>query len=619
MDVQTTPGSMNTSTSHPPPDASPNFIPIVRSPHVVVPLSSDPSAHLVHDISSVFPNQGELTDSLPNCMHVSIPPSATMNTMDIRRVSPSKLALTQTLIPNFQPPRDSFGNGILPHMDGNIEMDSPSDSHIPPPPVHPLPPAYTVGTSSLASALDTMAASMGVQGRSRAGSSASPGSHVASGFQSVNGVLTSVDSGGVHFPPSNAPNGNGGVDNPPSGQPLMAVGDVLGRCVILILKFLCVCIYRFVNSIAQTANSAREACSLGQSAEANVKIDELKRAISWVSEAIAKIESLSLTESSPPLGITSAIFTKHSPQAVSALIGGNPVANNPHAMHGQNNLDGLDVSRKRCASSMAESGDRVIKAPKMEPQEDPKLTIAASPTKPLPTHIFPPPSSSLSSTIANRSLPSSTTPSRQPSPPVMPMNLLQQPLSAAVSFTNALPPGPPIDFGLSSSVPPHSAPPFPLGARNRSSWSDTPVTLPNRHHQHSLSGTSLSAAVNFHGLAVGPPPSSSLPFTAPGTFGSPSTSPPKQRPIANGNTSIGPPQNRIARSGSITSPVNPLSYGFAEVPPMDPFEFSRPSTSIPASQSQRTSPESEEDDETEDDTGDMQWRCGNNQVGILTR
>jgi len=46
-------------------------------------------------------------------------------------------------------------------------------------------------------------------------------------------------------------------------------------------------LFDLVYSIAHTANSARQACSLGHSATAGMKIDELKKTITLVSELIA--------------------------------------------------------------------------------------------------------------------------------------------------------------------------------------------------------------------------------------------------------------------------------------------------------------------------------------------
>jgi hypothetical protein len=241
MDVQIASTSMDTSISHSP-NMSPSFLSMVRSPRVVVPISADSSAHLLQDMSSVFPNPGELPNALPNSMHVSIPEFSapiTMNTMDVLRVSPSTLPPTPGLLPSFQSQCDPFA--IPSHLDGKIEMDTPSSSgsepQMPAPPMHTMQSPYTLAPSSLAAALSSIGVSVG---RSRAGSSASLGRHVppisAVGYPSVNGGLPSMDSAGVQFPPANYSNGTRRLESPPesaSRQPFMAVGDMLGRCASL--------------------------------------------------------------------------------------------------------------------------------------------------------------------------------------------------------------------------------------------------------------------------------------------------------------------------------------------------------------------------------------------------
>jgi hypothetical protein len=67
--------------------------------------------------------------------------------------------------------------------------------------------------------------------------------------------------------------------------------------------------------------------------------------------------------------------------------------------------------------------------------------------------------------------------------------------------------------------------------------------------------------------------------------------------------SISPPQGRINRSGSINSPGKAPSYGFTDVPAIDSFEYPQPSTSMSSVPISSLTPDSDDEDETEDETG----------------
>src|SRR6267154_686662 len=123
----------------------------------------------------------------------------------------------------------------------------------------------------------------------------------------------------------------------------------------------------------QTANQARADCSVGQTAHANVKVDQLKKAVALVSELIAATRladgsSPPSDKSSPPV----VSGTRASPPNLSGSGTGPPYV--PLLPGGdtksQDSTGAPDhESRKRCASSMTE-GDRAIKAMKMEPPDD---------------------------------------------------------------------------------------------------------------------------------------------------------------------------------------------------------------------------------------------------------
>lgn len=124
-----------------------------------------------------------------------------------------------------------------------------------------------------------------------------------------------------------------------------------------------------------TANSARAACSIGNGASAEVKIDELKKTIALVAELIAATRLVDgptppSDSASPPHGTA----TRASPPTLSRSAPGSQYQQlgNLNVSPGQDTPDGSGStdheSRKRCASSMGE--DRVMKAMKLEPQDD---------------------------------------------------------------------------------------------------------------------------------------------------------------------------------------------------------------------------------------------------------
>jgi hypothetical protein len=246
----------------------------------------------------------------------------------------------------------------------------------------------------------------------------------------------------------------------------------------------------------------------------------------------------------------------------------------------QSNGDISDMSRKRCASSMA--GDRVIKAPKREPQED------------TPLHIIPPPTNQPSFSSATvppvtdpRSMTSYVPANAQSESASRPTSSIGQPSQAGFGLIPSQPPAAAMDFstGVSSALPPstefistsplsttmpHSAH-FPPPPTVRSSWSDGAATLPHHSHQHSLSGSSLNGAINFHtipstGSSLGP-----LSFSTTGTF--PSSSQPRPLTTAAG-TGITPPIGRVSRSGSFTtSNVNPYTLGISKITTPNALDF----------------------------------------------
>lgn len=251
-------------------------------------------------------------------------------------------------------------------------------------------------------------------------------------------------------------------------------------------------------------------------------------------------------------------------------------------MDGQSNGDLADMSRKRCASSMA--GDRVIKAPKREPQEDTPLHIIPPPVsnqQPFSSAVAAPMTdirSAVSYVPANAPADSVSRPtSSAGQPSITGYGLIShQPPAASMGFSIPVSSAPPpsstefISTSPLSTTMPHSTH-FPPPPTVRTSWSDSAATLPHRSHQHSLSGSSLNAGINFHsipsnGSSLGP-----LPFSTTGTFPSSSSQP---RSLTNTGSGITPPIGRVSRSGSFTtSNVNQVAFGIPEVTPSNALDF----------------------------------------------
>ncbi|KAG2157230.1 hypothetical protein DEU56DRAFT_763573 [Suillus clintonianus] len=501
------------------------------------PLIQNTISHTSRDAISIFQRPVD-----PNALHLSLadtsPSSAAIHSMDVLDAPTSSRAPAPGFISDF--PRQNISYAALSRMDSHLALHSPqsttSGSSGPSSAAHGVSSAYTMNTSSI------------------------------------------MDSGFI-FPPPDVPDSFNGRDSSPEtpgDSHLLVVGDIL-------------------KSIAHTAQSASTACSRGQGLEANVRIDELKKTITLVSELIAATK----------IADTPAISRNPSPRRFSVLGAKSSVSPSLHGavtltqeqmgsgmhfasaadigtMDGQSNGDISDMSRKRCASSMA--GDRVIKAPKREPQED------------TPLHIIPPPvsnQSSFSSAVAapmtdirsaasyvpaNASADSTSQPtSSAGQPPLAGYGLIShQPPAASMSYSipgsSAQPPSSTDFISTSplSTTMPHSAH-FPPPPTVRTSWSDGAATLPHRSHQHSLSGSSLNAGINFHsipntGSSLGP-----LPFSTTGTFPSSSSQP---RSLTNSGTGITPPIGRVSRSGSFTTGnPNPFAFGISEVNPSNALDF----------------------------------------------
>ena len=364
-------------------------------------------------------------------------------------------------------------------------------------------------------------------------------------------------------------------------------------------------------SIAQTAQSASAACSLGQGLEANARIDELRKTIALVSELIAATQ---IADPPPP-------SRRSSPRRFSAISGLSiPLSNasrHPPVTTdtGQTNLhfssaladlsvldsqiisDTSDLSRKRCASSMA--GDRVIKALKMEPQED-ALHIMPQPVATPPSFppstvaslvpFAPPNPEPASRPTSSAGLPQTAFNVLAQTPPLPGMTFPTPATSASATspdFVSASP--------LSSTVVHQSH--FPPSVR--STWSDGTTTISQRTHQHSLSSSSLTTGISFQSISNTNTGLSPLPFSSTGSFATASS---LSRPVTVGGAGISPPIGRVSRSGSFTN-NNTFAFGLPEVPPVTgALDFLQPSLSTSATKLVAHSPTSSQEGDIDFDS-----------------
>jgi hypothetical protein len=114
--------------------------------------------HITHTLPTVFPNKAD-HDTLPASMHVALPdvsPALNLSTMDVLDSATSAGANGASFTHDFTRSTDAFGMQVLSNdqLSSSAQNASANNhSHLPPPNIHSLPSSYSVGTSSLASAL----------------------------------------------------------------------------------------------------------------------------------------------------------------------------------------------------------------------------------------------------------------------------------------------------------------------------------------------------------------------------------------------------------------------------------------------------------------------------------
>ncbi|TFK55132.1 hypothetical protein OE88DRAFT_1732399 [Heliocybe sulcata] len=537
-------------------------------------------------------------------------------------------------IPDF-PSRNGFFNGdgqmgmsLGTHSSPSVSTVSSNQSHTASPAVNGMGPGFSMGTSSLASALDGLS----VPGH-HTEPSISPGNLAGSiadlgfGSASTSGHPTSNPEGGfqLEFPPTAFENTVSKESSPdvPGGPHLMVVGDIL-------------------KNIAHTASSASNACSRGHSDEANMRIDELRKTITLVSELIAATrladgptppsehvspshQALSFAPSatSPPLD---SGLSGHSSQHSTPPTHYTPPSQSAFSSHIDlhASMDSSDNTRKRCASSA--TGDRVIKAMKLTKQEE--TPVHLPPPAPQNFNTPSPPTVHPGSTLVDPSAMGSFIPSNPPSQPasrpqssagMLGHNVMsQQGVHSSMAFTMHVPLASSsnvqqAEFGASSSaLPPTPTRGLPPSFSNPSmAWNEAGGSFHQR--QHSLSST--DGNISMQGVTV---PSPTVPLPPYNTASAPFTTSPlgSQMPTAGpGPDSVmnptRPPLARQVRSLS-TSNGHVPAFAFAPVdvgmPDFQDFmQQSRPATGISNSQSPGSSSQDYDNGADDDYDSDGSW------------
>jgi len=363
----------------------------------------------------------------------------------------------------------------------------------------------------------------------------------------------------------------------------------------------------------QTANQARADCSVGQTAHAGVRIDQLKKAIALVSELIAATRladgaSPPSDKPSPPLLPASRASPPNlSKSGIGPLFA--PLL--PGDSKPQDGISPADFeSRKRCASSMTED-DRLPKALKMEPLDD----VSQSPLSSFPfSSVIGPGPACVVNSHSNpfSSNPPSSPPSRPESSAGVPLhsqlNMYQRqlpssmfPTSLNVAAANGRPPS---DFTSPTSASHQTVSGHVASfAQSPEAWGEHPGSFAPSH-RHSLScGSRLNGDVEMKNIIMGGPPAFASP---PAGFHSlPATAPLPTPPAATVAPALLQSGPRGSRSNSLSNPPSgdPFAFGVpvSESTIDERAEYqvnmSRPDTGFSRSHSPVSSPDDDDDSE----------------------
>ena len=318
---------------------------------------------------------------------------------------------------------------------------------------------------------------------------------------------------------------------------------------------------------------------MGQPMEANIRVEELMRTVQAVADLLAITRIADGPVPSPNVNKTSTGYSPpdHPPPGTSESMDYDHNVLDPFA----------DPSRKRCASSLGP--ERVMKAPKLEPLDDPPLhsiqpSIGVAPLHPPPTIssvVNPASAPTLSSFGLSHPLPDPTQPLVPPA-----SQPASRPPSAGSSRCNLISAGhipsplvlnQPGSSGLPPQIPqaPFSSPPVPGVA-----WADTRAPFPSRpHHQHSHSGGSTQSIIS-----VTEPPSRNYPQLSSGFAPNlPPSHPPPVMPVSMVPVPSPPHSAHLVRPSRSSSLSNVYLPSASEVRPNTISAPSRPQTPIASS------------------------------------
>lgn len=225
------------------------FVSLVPATHPDPPIPQEPAVHMhVAMPPTLFSQQLDPTSAAMS-MHLpmsSFPtPADTITSMDVvapplpQADSPGSISdlHAQAAMYGMDPRLTSLDSVDPSHpllSSPSATSASTGASHASSPALTGVTPSFTTGSSSLASALDHNDAA-----RSRSGSAASPANLTASGSElgfpsSGSGPSTTGHESGFQFPPpgfENPMQSDEAMQDVPGGAHLMAIGDMLKKCV----------------------------------------------------------------------------------------------------------------------------------------------------------------------------------------------------------------------------------------------------------------------------------------------------------------------------------------------------------------------------------------------------
>ncbi|EIW85102.1 hypothetical protein CONPUDRAFT_79784 [Coniophora puteana RWD-64-598 SS2] len=335
-------------------------------------LAQNAMGHPSHESMSMYSIQVDPSQSITPSMQISMQDTSSnpqsLTAMDVMQPTASTRAPPPGYLTDFPVhPPPSFG--VLGTLDSHLTLASPPTTDSVAVSANPSPAVQGMASSFSMSGVAPSSAGIPhtmphLESSASSGTMASSGSEL--GFSPLSsGPPTSGQDPGFVFPPpdlgDSRVNREQGSPEGPADSHLMVVGSIL-------------------KNIASQAQSASNACSLGQGVEAGNRIEDIKKTITLVSDLISAIRVSDAPQASRhPSPRSLSANNSVSPPSLTGNVGSinelqypvpqySPSPSDHTSTDGQAGLEAPDGSRKRCASSMA--GDRANKSLKREPQDD---------------------------------------------------------------------------------------------------------------------------------------------------------------------------------------------------------------------------------------------------------